>query len=223
MKKRISKITCGNLSLAKEREFRETEVCFYAELLTENDQILPTLNRALVPYTVDDGNNNNVLVGEKKVKIKQVRDHAQVQMKQDNFSIGIRRITYISGNIEYRLRFKHGEHGAKVETDICLDNEGFSAFNMMARVLGSVMYVTRLIVRDESDITYEIDVPLLRGEHARDYSAEHGKFIKVDVEHDGSLTAQAAMENFPFPVKRFITDRAEIDELHKLMTRNKIH
>ena len=221
MKKRISKITCGNLSLAKEQEFRETEICFYAELLGDNDQVLPTLKRALVPYTVDD-KDPVILVNDKTLKIERVVDHAQVQMKQDNFSIGIRRITRVNGFIDYRLRFKHGENGNKVENEVDLDKEGFSAFNMMARVLGSVMYVTRLIVCDASYTTYEIDVPLLRGEHARDYSAEHGKFIKVDVEHDGNLTAQAAMENFPFPVKRFITDRAEIDELHKLMTRNKI-
>lgn len=205
---------------AKEQEFRETEVCFYAELLEDNDQVLPTLNQALVPYTVDK-DSIKILIGEKKLKIKQVRDHAQVQIKQDNFSIGIRRITYVSGNIDYSLRFKQGADGNKVESEIYLERDGFSAFNLMARALGNVMYVTRMIICDEGDAVYEIDVPLLQGEHARDYNAVHGKFIKVDVEHDGSLTAQAAMENFPFPVKRFVMDKAEIDSLHKLMIRNK--
>ena len=100
--------------------------------------------------------------------------------------------------------------------------EGDQVFpTMMARQCGNVLYFTRMKVDVEAaNILYEIDVPLMSGEHARDYDAVHMKFVKIDVEHDGSMTASEAMKNFPFPVKRFITDKAEITKLRSAVYRN---
>ena len=183
----------------------------------------------LPPTTQHEDSAFKVVINDVTVKVCDCYDYAQVQIWANGMTVGIRRITRMTGSGCYTMRFKCDYNGggtglqaSKLETEVHTErNEGFSAFNMMARQCGNVLYFTRMKVDVEAaNISYEIDMPLMSGEHARDYDAVHMKFVKIDVEHDGSMTASEAMKNFPFPVKRFITDKAEITKLRSAVYRN---
>ena len=226
----MGRILGNGLTRAAESEQREIELSFWAELLPDGDKIIPTMMEYFLPPTTRrDDSEFEVVINDVTVKVCDCYDFAQVQIWANGMTIGIRRITRMTGSGCYTMRFKCDYNGggtglqaSKLETEVHTErNEGFSAFNMMARQCGNVLYFTRMKVDVEAaNISYEIDVPLMSGEHTRDYDAVHMKFVKIDVEHDGSMTASEAMKNFPFPVKRFITDKAEITKLRSAVYRN---
>lgn len=226
----MGRILGNGLTRAAESEQREIELSFWAELLPEGDQVFPTMMAYFLPPTTRrEDTEFEVVINDTTVKVCDCFDYAQVQMWANGMMVGIRRITRMTGSGCYFMRFKCDYNGggaglqaSKLETEVHTErNEGFSAFNMMARQCGNVLYFTRMKVDVEAaNISYEIDMPLMSGEHTRDYDAVHMKFVKIDVEHDGSMTASEAMKNFPFPVKRFITDKAEITKLRSAVYRN---
>ena len=226
----MGRILGNGLTRAAESEQREIELSFWAELLPDGDKIIPTMMEYFLPPTTrHDDSGFEVVINNTVVKVWDCFDYAQVQTWANGMTVGIRRITRMTGSGCYTMRFKCDYNGggtglqaSKLETEVHTErNEGFSAFNMMARQCGNVLYFTRMKVDVEAaNISYEIDVPLMSGEHTRDYDAVHMKFVKIDVEHDGSMTASEAMKNFPFPVKRFITDKAEITKLRSAVYRN---
>jgi hypothetical protein len=73
-----------------------------------------------------------------------------------------------------------------------------------------------------NNFKYEVDVPLLTGEHCRDLNAKWGTVIKVDLEHGGAISLDTAIKEFPIPVKRIISDKDEIHELYKTTFRRKL-
>ena len=226
----MGRILGNGLTRAAESEQREIELSFWAELLPEGDQVFPTMMEYFLPPTTRrDDREFEVIINDVTVKVCDCYDYAQVQIWANGMTVGIRRITRMTGSGCYTMRFKCDYNGggtglqaSKMEVEVHTErNEGFSAFNMMARQCGNVLYFTRMKVDVEAaNISYEIDMPLMSGEHTRDYDAVHMKFVKIDVEHDGSMTASEAMKNFPFPVKRFITDKAEITKLRSAVYRN---
>ena len=226
----MGRILGNGLTRAAESEQREIELSFWAELLPEGDKIIPTMMEYFLPPTTrHDDSGFEVVINDVTVKVCDCYDFAQVQIWANGMTVGIRRITRVSGCGSYTMRFKCDYNGggtglqaSKLETEVHTErNEGFSAFNMMARQCGNVLYFTRMKVCVEAaNVSFEIDVPLLTGEHTRDYGATRGQFVKIDVEHEGSMTASEAMKNFPFPVKRFITDKAEITKLRSAVYRN---
>ena len=226
----MGRILGNGLTKAAESEQREIELSFWAELLPEGDQVFPTMMAYFLPPTTRrEDSPFEVVINDVTVKVCDCYDYAQVQIWANGMAVGIRRTTTVLGFSSYTMRFKCDYNGggtglqaSKLETEVHTErNEGFSAFNMMARQCGNVLYFTRMKVDVEAaNILYEIDMPLMSGEHARDYDAVHMKFVKIDVEHDGSMTASEAMRNFPFPVKRFITDKAEITKLRSAVYRN---
>ena len=226
----MGRILGNGLTRAAESEQREIELSFWAELLPEGDQVFPTMMAYFLPPTTRrEDSEFEVVINDVTVKVCDCYDYAQVQIWANGMTVGIRRITRMTGSGCYFMRFKCDYNGSgtglqasKLETEVHTErSEGFSAFNMMARQCGNVLYFTRMKVDVEAaNISYEIDMPLMSGEHTRDYDAVHMKFVKIDVEHDGSMTASEAMKNFPFPVKRFITDKAEITKLRSAVYRN---
>ena len=226
----MGRILGNGLTRAAESEQCEIELSFWAELLPEGDLVFPTMMAYFLPPTTrHEDSPFEVVINDVTVKVCDCYDFAQVQIWANGMSVGIRRTTTVSGCSRYIMRFKCDYNGggtglqaSKLEREVHIErNEGFSAFNMMARQCGNVLYFTRMKVDVEAaNISYEIDVPLLTGEHTRDYGATRGQFVKIDVEHDGSMTAAEAMKNFPFPVKRFITDKAEITKLRSAVYRN---
>ena len=226
----MGRILGNGLTRAAESEQREIELSFWAELLPDGDKIIPTMMEYFLPPTTrHDDSGFEVVINNTTVKVWDCYDFAQVHIWANGMTVGIRRITRVSGCGSYTMRFKCDYNGggtglqaSKLETEVHTErNEGFSAFNMMARQCGNVLYFTRMKVDVEAaNVSFEIDVPLLTGEHTRDYGATRGQFVKIDVEHDGSMTASEAMKNFPFPVKRFITDKAEITKLRSAVYRN---
>lgn len=226
----MGRILGNGLTRAAESEQREIELSFWAELLPEGDQVFPTMMAYFLPPTTRrEDSEFEVVINDTTVKVCDCFDYAQVQMWANGMMVGIRRITRMTGSGCYTMRFKCDYNGggtglqaSRLETEVHTErNEGFSAFNMMVRQCGNVLYFTRMKVDVEAaNISYEIDMPLMSGEHTRDYDAVHMKFVKIDVEHDGSMTASEAMKNFPFPVKRFITDKAEITKLRSAVYRN---
>jgi hypothetical protein len=191
----MGRILGNGLTRAAESEQRELELSFWAELLPEGDQVFPTMMAYFLPPTTRrEDNAFEVVINDITVKVCDCYDFAQVHIWANGMTVGIRRTTTVSGCSRYILRFKCDYNGggtglqaSKLETEVHIErNEGFSAFNMMARQCGNVLYFTRMEVDVEAaNISYEIDIPLMSGEHTRDYDAVHMKFVKIDVERVG--------------------------------------
>lgn len=213
------------LSLTTETEHRELEHCFYAEPTSE---FFERLKELVVPSTVNDRVVPVIDDGTAKVyhwyTLATVEDHTQFQVRDDGIALRVRRVMYLCGRTEYVLCAKVKENGITIEAEQTMEGTGmFSIFNVLLRNSEEGMWKTRVSFRTADDsLRYEVDVPLLSGNHCRDLNAEWGKVIKVDLEHGGNIALNDAINLFPVPVKRLITDKDEIHQLYETTFRRKL-
>ena len=224
-----SLLTASRLSLAAEREHRELEHCFYAE---PTDEFYARLKALVVPTTRTGGGGyeddlSTVVRSEDSFewyKCADVKDQSQFQVRDDGITMRLRRTTYLCGRVVYHLCVKSKENGDTIEAESRFNGvDAFSAYNLLMRNSKYGMWKTRVtLVTPMNNFKYEVDVPLLTGEHCRDLNAKWGTVIKVDLEHGGAISLDTAIKEFPIPVKRIISDKDEIHELYKTTFRRKL-
>ena len=224
-----SLLAASRLSLAAEREHRELEHCFYAE---PTDEFYARLKALVVPTTRTGGGDDEydlpmVVRSEDSFewyKRADVEDQSQFQVRDDGITMRLRRTTHLCGRVFYHLCVKSKENGDTIEAESRFDGvDAFSAYNLLMRSSKDGMWKTRVtFVTPMNNFKYEVDVPLLTGEHCRDLNAKWGTVIKVDLEHGGAVSLDAAIKEFPIPVKRIITDKDEIHKLYETTFRRKL-
>lgn len=212
----------SKLSLAAEREHRELEHCFYAE---PTDEFFTRLKALVLPTTRTGGRGyeDEVSMVTRSTESYEwwhradVEDQTQFQVRDDGLTMRMRRITHLCGRMIYFLCAKSKENGDTIEAEARFDGiDAFSVYNLLMRNSKEGMWKTRVtFCTAMSALKYEIDVPLLTGDHCRDLNAKWGNVIKVDLEHNGAISLETAINEFPIPVKRIINDKGEIHELYK--------
>lgn len=196
--------------------FREIEHEFYLEVGKEFSAIL---RKVLYPSTmVDDEKYFQI---SPNFVVEEIQHITQVGVYEDGVRFRVRRIIDKENDIRYVLCVKVAKNGTRLETESdilnCDDSFAKSAFLLLHGSAEQYQVKTRLSIAkfaNNDKIKVDIDIPLLEG-FSPYTKPKWGKYIKVDIEHDGTLGIEEALRLIDIPYLKIITNKEEISNLNK--------
>lgn len=195
--------------------FREIEHEIYLEVGREFGEIF---KRLVYPSTMDNPEKFPQI--SPNFVVEEISHITQVGIFESGVKYRIRKIIDAENQAYYQECVKISKNGTRLETecDVTNDNQFLeSAFLLLFNSADQYQVKTRLSIgkfKNNPKIKVDIDVPLLEG--SCPYSKpKWGKFIKVDIEHDGTLKMEDALRMIDIPYLRIVTDKEELSTLNK--------